>query len=347
MERRRFGRTDLEVSRLTFGCGAVGGLMVKGAPADQDRAVAWARDNGINFFDTAASYGNGASETNLGRALAGNTDGIVVSSKVGIAANEMGDIGGAIARAIDASLSRLKLDHVDLFQLHNTLGRGDKVAPERGIVDADIVLSEVVPAFEKLRDAGKTRYLGFTAKGDADDLHALVVSGAFDSAQIFYNLLVPSAGEHIPDNYPCDDFRELLTAADRNGVGSIGVRVLAGGALSGSEERHPLGSQNVAPIGSDTDYATDVQHALAFQPLVADGAAGTRDALRHLASNALDRRDWHRESRAGTTRRRSRRKRPAPARGSVADPGHPKRFRFGRLNGTQREPSSAQEDIEA
>ena len=55
MERRHFGRTDLEVSRLAFGCGAVGGLMVKGAPADQDRAVAWARDNGINFFDTAAS----------------------------------------------------------------------------------------------------------------------------------------------------------------------------------------------------------------------------------------------------------------------------------------------------
>ena len=92
-------------------------------------------------------------------------------------------------------------------------------------------MSEIVPAFENLRDAGKTRHLGFTAKGDADDLHALVASGAFDSAQIFYNLLVPSAGEPIPDNYPCDDFRELLTAADRNGVGSIGVRVLAGGAL--------------------------------------------------------------------------------------------------------------------
>ena len=140
-------------------------------------------------------------------------------------------------------------------------------------------MSEIVLAFEKLRDAGKIRHLGFTAKGDADDLHALVASGAFDSAQIFYNLLVPSAGEHIPDNYPCDDFRELLSAADRNGVGSIGVRVLAGGALSGREERHPLGSQNVAPIGSDTDYATDVQHALAFQPLVADGVAGTLPEL--------------------------------------------------------------------
>ncbi len=279
MEMRRFGRTDLEVSRLTFGCGAVGGLMVKGEAADQDYAVAWARDNGINFFDTAASYGNGASETNLGRALAGNTDGIVVSSKVGIAADEMNDIAGAIARSIDASLARLKLDHVDLFQLHNTLGQRDKVAPERGVLDADIVLGEIVPAFEKLRDAGKTSYLGFTAKGDADDLHALVDSGAFDSAQIFYNLLVPSAGETIPVGYPCDDFGELLAAAERNGVGSIGVRVLAGGALSGSKERHPLGSPNVAPIGSDTDYATDVQRGLAFQPLVDAGIAETLPEL--------------------------------------------------------------------
>lgn len=279
MEMRRFGRTDLDVSRLTFGCGAVGGLMVKGEAADQDRAVAWARDNGINFFDTAASYGNGVSETNLGRALAGNTDGIVVSSKVGIAADQMDDIAGAITRSIDASLARLKLDQVDLFQLHNTFGQRDKVAPERGVVDADIVLSEVVPAFEKLRDAGKTRYLGFTAKGDAEDLHALVGSGAFDSAQIFYNLLVPSAGETIPKGYPCDDFRELLAAAERNGVGSIGVRVLAGGALSGSEARHPLGAPKVAPIGSDTDYATDVQHGLAFQSLIDDRMAETLPEL--------------------------------------------------------------------
>ncbi len=279
MEMRQFGRTDLEVSRLTFGCGAVGGLMVKGDASDQDRAVAWARDNGINFFDTAASYGNGVSETNLGRALAGNTDGIVVSSKVGIAAHEMDDISGAVARSLDASLSRLKLDHVDIFQLHNTLGQGDKVAPERGVLDFDMVLNEVVPALEKARDAGKTRYLGFTAKGDVDDLHALVASGVFDSAQIFYNLLVPSAGEAIPSGYPCDDFRELLSAAERKGVGSIGVRVLAGGALSGSEDRHPLGSQKVAPIGSNTDYATDVRRGLVFRSLIEDGTAETLPEL--------------------------------------------------------------------
>ena len=289
MEMRRFGRTDLEVSRLTFGCGAVGGLMVKGDTADQDRAVAWARDNGINFFDTAASYGNGVSETNLGRALAGNTDGIVVSSKVGIATDEMGDIAGAVARSLDASLARLQLDHVDIFQLHNTLGRGDKVAPERGVMNADFVLNEVVPAFEKARDAGKTRYLGFTAKGDADDLHVLVASGVFDSAQIFYNLLVPSAGEAIPAGYPCDNFRELLSVTERNGVGSIGVRVLAGGALSGSEDRHPLGSLKVAPIGSDTDYMTDVRRALAFKSLVDDGFAESLPelAIRYAISHQM------------------------------------------------------------
>ena len=287
MEKRRFGRTGLEVSRLTFGCGAVGGLMTKGRAEDQDRAVAWARDNGINFFDTAASYGDGASEINLGRALAGNRDGLVVSTKAGIAADEMDDIAGAVARSLDASLARLKLDHVDLFQLHNTLGRKDKVRPERGVLDADMVLGEVVPAFEKLRDAGKTRFLGFTAKGDADDLHNLVESGAFDSAQIFYNLLVPSAGAPVPAGYPADDFRELLAVAARSGVGSIGVRVLAGGALSGSETRHPLGMPSVAPIGSDTDYATDVKRALAFQPLVEAGHAATLPelAVRYVISN--------------------------------------------------------------
>lgn len=287
MERKIFGRTGLEVSRLTFGCGAVGGLMTKGRAEDQDRAVAWARDNGINFFDTAASYGDGASETNLGRALAGNKDGLVVSTKAGVAADEMDDIAGAMARSLDDSLARLKLDHVDLFQLHNTLGRKDKVRPERGVLDADMVLNEVVPAFERLRDAGKTRFLGFTAKGDAGDLHDLVESGSFDSAQIFYNLLVPSAGQAVPAGYPSDDFKELLSVTDRNGVGSIGVRVLAGGALSGSEARHPLGMPTVAPIGSDTDYATDVGRALAFQPLVDAGHAASLPelAVRYAVSN--------------------------------------------------------------
>lgn len=283
MEMRNFGDTGLKVSRLTFGCGAVGGLMTKGAVADQDRAVAWARDNGINFFDTAASYGNGTSETNLGRALNGNTDGIVVSTKVGLSNNDLADVAGAVSKSLDASLARLKLDHVDIFQLHNTLGRPD----HRGTLSVEHVLNDVIPAFEKLRDAGKTRFLGFTAKGEADDLHQLVKCGAFSSAQIFYNLLVPSAGEIVPADYPADDFRQLLNVAKDNGVGSIGVRVLAGGALSGSQARHSLGLPSVDPIGSKTDYATDVQRALQFVPLIEAGHAASLPelAVRYVISN--------------------------------------------------------------
>lgn len=284
MEKRIFGRTGLEVSRLTFGCGAVGGLMTKGDAADQDRAIAWARDHGINFFDTAASYGDGASETNLGRALAGSADGIVVSTKVRVRNEDMSDISGAVAKSLDASLSRLRLDHVDLFQLHNVLGLPDN----HGTLSAEQVLNEVIPAFEKLRDAGKTRFLGFTAIGSVDDLHKLVESESFDSAQIFYNLLVPSAGEPVPPNYPADDFRQLLDAASRHGVGSIGVRVLAGGALSGEEARHPLGMPTVLPIGSNTDYTTDAHRARRFAPLVDDGYAASLPelAVRYAISNA-------------------------------------------------------------
>ena len=69
MEKRIYGRTGMNISILGFGCGAVGGLMVRGAAADQERAIGRALDAGINYFDTAVQYGNGASETNLGRAL--------------------------------------------------------------------------------------------------------------------------------------------------------------------------------------------------------------------------------------------------------------------------------------
>ena len=283
MEKKQFGNTGLAVSRLTLGCGAVGGLMTKGAAADQDRAVAWARDNGINFFDTAASYGNGASEKNLGRALGGKTDGLVISSKVGIYKKDLPDISAAITASLEASLRRLKLDHIDVYQLHNTLGRSDF----RGTLQFSQIMEEVIPAFERLRDSGKVRFLGFTAKGEADDINRLIHTGVFSSAQVFYNLLVPSAGEQTPTGYPADDFKMLLNTTRANGVGAIGVRVLAGGALTGTENRHPLGMPVVTPIGSDTDYATDVRRGLAFTPLVEAGYAAslTELAIRYVISN--------------------------------------------------------------
>lgn len=285
METRRLGRTELRVSLLTFGCGAVGGLMTKGEVRDQDRAVAWARDNGINHFDTAPLYGSGASETNLGRALGKNRENVVISTKVRLAAGDRENFEAAIRSSIEASLKRLQQDWIDLFQLHNTLAP----SPSDDAVTMEEVLNDILPVFEQLRVEGKIRFLGFTANGDTEALHQLVRSRDFDTAQIFYNILTPSAGEPVAGGYPGQDYRQLLTVAGDNDVGMIGVRVLAGGALSGVETRHPLGMRIVAPIGSGPDYATDVARARRLRPVIDAGHAGSLPelAIRYVISNAM------------------------------------------------------------
>ena len=98
MEMRVFGRTGLRVSIFGFGCGAVGGLMVSGTPEDQERAVARALEAGVNYFDTAAMYGNGESEKNLGRVLAKLKPNVIVGTKVRIRSADFGRIGAAVAK---------------------------------------------------------------------------------------------------------------------------------------------------------------------------------------------------------------------------------------------------------
>jgi predicted aldo/keto reductase-like oxidoreductase len=97
----------------------------------------------------------------------------------------------------------------------------------------------VVPAFERLRQQGKTRFLGFTAIGDTAALHQVVVARAFDSAQVVYNMLNPSAALGLPANYPAQDYGRLFDHARAAGVGVVGIRVLAGvnRTLSPSRER--------------------------------------------------------------------------------------------------------------
>src|SRR5215467_11122502 len=101
MERRKLGKTGLTVTALGFGCGAVGGLMVRGTPADQERAVARALALGINYFDTAPAYGDGESEKNLGRVLRALRPDVVVGTKFRIAPDEHGRIAEAVAASLD------------------------------------------------------------------------------------------------------------------------------------------------------------------------------------------------------------------------------------------------------
>jgi L-galactose dehydrogenase/L-glyceraldehyde 3-phosphate reductase len=270
MEKHKLGRSGLNVSVLTFGCGAVGGLMTRGEPRDQERAVAYALEHGINHFDTAPDYGRGASEENLGRVLASLKPDVVVSTKVRVPADRP-DIGAAIAASLDASLKRLGRDRVDVFQLHNVIG-----AHADGLtMSADEVLGDVVPALTRAREQGKTRFVGFTAIGETAALHRLIASGAFDTAQVPYNALNPSPGEAIPADYPAQDYARILDRASEAGVGTIGIRVLAGGALSGRTERTPLGLASVEPIGSGTSYEADAARARRFEPMVAEGHAAS------------------------------------------------------------------------
>src|SRR5262245_475275 len=122
MQTRTFGRTGMRLSILGFGCGAVGGLMVRGAPADQERAVARALEVGVNYFATAVANGNGAAEANLGRVLKTlKPREAFVATKVRIPSAEFGRIGQAIAASLEASLRRLGLERVDIFHLHNPI----------------------------------------------------------------------------------------------------------------------------------------------------------------------------------------------------------------------------------
>jgi aryl-alcohol dehydrogenase-like predicted oxidoreductase len=283
MERRRLGRTGLEVSVLGFGAGAVGGLMTKGAAADQERAVARAIEAGINYIDTAALYGNGESERNLGRVLKSLKPDVVLGTKFRLKAPDRSRVAEFVAQSMDESLKRLGLDHVDLFQLHNPLVAKD--ADDH--MDVDIALNEVVPALQKLVKAGKTRFIGFSGVGETAALLKAIDSKAFDTMQVVYNVLNPSAGGPMPHGAPGQDYARLLERTKANDMGTIIIRALAGGALAGTTERHPLAMQDVAPIGSAPDFVGDVARAKALEPLVRQGVAGslTELAQRFVISN--------------------------------------------------------------
>jgi aryl-alcohol dehydrogenase-like predicted oxidoreductase len=275
MEKRTLGRTGLKVSVLGYGAGAVGGPAPRGGPADQARAAARAIEAGINYFDTAALYGNGESERNLGRVLKALKADVIVGTKVRLSPEHRADVAKAIAQGMDDSLKRMGRDHVDLFQLHNPLvaqDGGDKLA-------IDIALNEVAPALEKLRKAGKTRFIGLSGVGETAALQRAIDSKLFDTVQVVYNALNPSAGGPIPKGAPGQDYGRLLDRAKAADMGTIIIRALAGGALAGTAERHPLAMQVVDPIGSAPDFAADVARAKQLEPLVREGAAGSLTEL--------------------------------------------------------------------
>jgi len=264
------GRTGLHVSQLGFGCGSIGGLLVRGDYPTMRDVVGRAIELGINYFDTAAQYGSGQSEVNLGAVIRELRANGLVGTKVRLRGEDMSQIGAAVTRSVEGSLRRLGRETVDLIQLHNHIGfqRQPELDPDRvGLHDLDAVRQ----AFETLQQQGKVRFWGITGLDASEALHEAAANGGFHTIQIPYNLLNPSAGTIVPRNFPFQDYGQLIDHAARQEMGVIAIRILAGGALSGIPERHPVASQSVNPIASEPAYRDDVARTQRFTFLVEDG----------------------------------------------------------------------------
>ena len=133
------------------------------------------------------------------------------------------------------------------------------------------MIEQVIPALHTLKQQGKMQYCGMTGLGETPALHQVIDAGGLDTVQVCYNLLNPSAGCDVPSGYPGQDYGRLLDHAQAQQTGVIVIRVLAAGALSGVETRHPLASAPPAPIGSGPDYSADVQRAQRFNVLAQAG----------------------------------------------------------------------------
>ncbi len=267
MNYRPLGSTGLQVSEIGFGCGDVGGLMVRGERSDQVKAVERAMELGINYFDTASSYGGGQSEANLGQVLNELSADVYVGTKFRVTTHEPGRIRDYVVASVEESLTRMQREQVDLIQLHNHVAStagGGSVTPED-------VLGEVVDAMSDLRDQGKVRFWGMTAVGETESLHQVIDSATLNCVQSVYNLVNPSSGSDVPPGFDMHDFRNLIGRASANGMGVLVIRVLAAGALTGETARHPVAVQTVAPIGSGQDYGQDLSRADVFRFLVRDG----------------------------------------------------------------------------
>jgi 1-deoxyxylulose-5-phosphate synthase len=257
MQTVRLGRTGLTVSRICLGCMTYG-VPERGAhPWTLDEAasrplIRQAVELGINFFDTANAYSDGTSEEIVGRALRdfARRDEIVVATKVRYASRQAPNVGGlsrkAILHEIDASLKRLGLDHVDLYQIH----RWDPNTP----------IEETMEALHDVVKAGKARYLG------ASSMFAWQFAKAQQIAKENGWTRFISMQPELSLLYR-EEEREMLPLCLDQGVGVIPWSPLARGRLA-----RPWG-ENTPRIASDAFGATLFAHTEANDLEVAQALA--------------------------------------------------------------------------
>lgn len=244
MRYRRLGRTGLQVSELGFGCGSTAGLFTDQSEDAQRAATRLALDGGVTLFDTAFRYGAGRSETNLGRTLRalGDPD-VVVASKLRVERSHLDDIVAAVREMAVEALQRLGRNHLDLVQLHNRVAVEDVLEPEyAGVLSlTDLDHRGVTAALRALVAEGLARFIGFSGIGEPEAVRAVIAGGEYDTVQLYYNLLNPSAGMRVTPGFRYIDYAQAIALAHEHDVGVLAIRALAGGALAEGPPR-PAGA---------------------------------------------------------------------------------------------------------
>jgi len=279
MKHRTFGRTGIQASEVIFGGGAVGGILVYKDDATKREAIRRALAGGINWFDTAAQYGNGKSEEALGWLLPELGAKPYLSTKFNLDVENLKDIPRQIEERLAASLARLKRTSVDLLQLHNRIGS----KPGGRVMTVEQVLGKdgVADGLERLREKGMIRHMGITALGEAASVCEVIGSGRFDSAQVYYNLLNPSAARSMPKAWTGQNLGGIIEACRAHKVAVMAIRIFAAGIIA-TDER--TGRESI--LTADTTAAEEERKAKAVFEAIGNGH-GTRGqvALRFVLSN--------------------------------------------------------------
>ncbi|GAC1468675.1 MAG: aldo/keto reductase [Chloroflexota bacterium] len=217
MDFRTLGSRGPDLTTIGFGCWAMGGAGWAASWGRQDdrqseEAIHVALDRGVNWFDTAAVYGLGHSEEVLGRALGQRRDQVIVATKFGLVWDRQGNIRNSgsrdsVLRECDASLKRLGIDYIDLYQMH---------WPD----DTGTPVEETIQALDDLVKQGKIRYVG-VSNFDVPLLKRALSIRHIDSVQPPYSLLSREVES------------ELLPFCRGNGIGVVAYSPLASGLLGG------------------------------------------------------------------------------------------------------------------
>ena len=261
MKKNPFGSLG-QVSALTLGGGGIGQIWGANTRAECTATIHAAVDAGIDLLDTAPMYGN--CEAIVGETFAGKLPkGLRVTTKYGLGTPAPSKVEKLLTASLEKSLATMRLDHVDIFFLHSNICEDDYVFARRPDMQDQfatrwsIYAECLIPAFEKLKAAGKIATWGITGSGVPDTIiRALKHDKKPAYVQAVTNLL-DSAGSLRRYAEPARP-REIIRVANEQGVGVLGIRAVQAGALTVAIDRE---------LSANNPDRTDYERAAPFRAL--------------------------------------------------------------------------------